>query len=325
MWHKEGLKVADIAHKTGFDRQFINRWIKKFESGEPIEEGKRTGHPRKLDKQVEQLLEHTMRGKRRRSSRIVARDLKRRKIADISHMTVQRAAHRLGMRPFRRRKTSRLTKQYMMQRFKFAKSSKNKDWSAVVFSDEHKFKQFKGGNPAHDIVWAKSASEVPVKEIERWGLTLDAWAGISSRGKTKLMLYEGTLKANGYQNILEKALLPAAKEWFEDEKEGWELQQDKASCHTAKSTTRFLEEKGIAVVEGWPTKGDDINPMENLWAILDERLEKKKFTTKQGMKKAVTAIWKDIDEELLNKLIQSIPDRLRRIVKAKGGSIKNVS
>lgn len=324
MWYKEGLSVADIVHKTGFDRQFVNRWIKKFEIGEPIEEGKHTGRPRKLSIRVEQAIERAMRGKRRRSSRVVARDLKRKKIADVSRMTVQRAAHNRGLRPFRQRRTSRLTERHKAQRLEFAKSTKNKDWSVVIFSDEHKFKQFKGGNPAHDIVWGKSVDEVPVQEVERWGLTVDAWAGISSKGKTNLVTYEGTLDAIGYQHILEEALLPAATEMFEDEEHGWELQHDKATSHTAKSTMRFLEDNGIAVVDSWPTKGDDINPMENLWAILDERLEKKKFTTKQGMKKAVTAIWEEIDDELLHKLINSVPNRLRKIVKAQGGSIKNV-
>ena len=89
-------------------------------------------------------------------------------------------------------------------------------------------------------------------------------------GKTELVLYEGTLDAHTYQDILQKTLLPAAQELFQDEKDGWELQQDKASCHTAKSTKRWLEQHGVDVVEGWPTKGDDINPIENLWAILDE-------------------------------------------------------
>jgi len=59
---------------------------------------------------------------------------------------------------------------------------------------------------------------------------------------------------------LNKSLLPAAMGWFEDEKNGWELH--KATSHTAKSTKRWLEEKGVAVVEDWPTKCDDINPME---------------------------------------------------------------
>ena len=152
----------------------------------------------------------------------------------------------------------------------------------------------------HDttVVWAKSVSEVPGKEVERWGLAVNTWAGFSSRGKTKLAFYEGTLDAPAYQNILQKKLLPAAQEWFEDENEGWELQQDKASCHTAKSTEGWLEQHGVAVVEGWPTKGDDINPIENLWAILDERLEDKKFKTEKGMKKKIRQLWDELDSSL---------------------------
>ena len=64
-----------------------------------------------------------------------------------------------------------------------------------MFSDEHRFKQFKGGNPRHNFVWAKSVSEVPGQEMERWGLAVDAWAGFSSRGKTRLAFYQGTLDA----------------------------------------------------------------------------------------------------------------------------------
>ena len=51
-------------------------------------------------------------------------------------------------------------------------------------SDEHKFKQFKGGNPRHKFVWAKSVGEVPGKAMERWGLTVDAWGGFGWQGKT---------------------------------------------------------------------------------------------------------------------------------------------
>ena len=217
-----------------------------------------------------------------------------------------------------------MTEKHKQSRLQFAKANSNKDWSLVVFSDEHKFQQYKGGNPTHDQVWAKSKSEVPGREVERWGLAMDVWAGISSQGKTELFFYEGSLNAQGYQHILRQALRPMAQVWFENEKNGWELQQDKATAHTAKSTRDFLKLNGIAVVEDWPTKGDDINPMENLWAILDERLEKKKFHTQKSMKKAICEIWVGVDKTLLNNLIASVPDRLRRMVKAKGGSIKSV-
>ena len=99
---------------------------------------------------------------------------------------------------------------------------------------------------------AKSVGEVPGKQMERWGLTVDAWGGFSWQGKTDLVFYEDTLDAPAYQDILKNSLLPAAKEWFGDEKEGWELQQDKATCHTAKST-KWLERHEVVVVEGWPT------------------------------------------------------------------------
>ena len=71
-----------------------------------------------------------------------------------------------------------------------------------MFSDEHRFKQFKGGNPRHNFVWTKSVSEVPGKEMERWGLTVDAWGGFSLQGKTDLVFYEDTLDAPAYQDIV---------------------------------------------------------------------------------------------------------------------------
>ena len=76
---------------------------------------------------------------------------------------------------------------------------------------------------------------------------------------------------------------------------------------------------GLRWWKGWPTKGDDINPIENLWAILDERLEDKKFRTEKGMKKAIRQVWDEVELSLLHNLIHSIPDRLRRIRKAAGG------
>jgi transposase len=324
-WHKQGLTTAGICRNTGFDRQFVARCISKYNDSGSVDDAKPTGRKRKLSTHMERTVETKMRGKRRRSSRVVARELNQQHIADVSHQTVQRTAHRRGLRALKQRKTSRLSETHKRGRLEFAKAYRMKNWSNVIFTDEHTFKQFKGGNPRHDFVWAKTPSEVPVKEVERWGLALDVWAGISLRGKTEVAFYEGSLNAHAYQDILENTLLPAAQDLFEDEKGGWELQQDKATCHTAKSTQEWLESHGVDVVEEWPTKGDDINPIENLWAILDDKLATKKFRTKKGMTKAIRQIWDEVDLPLLRNLIQSVPDRLRRIRKAEGGSIKAVN
>ena len=323
-WHKEGLKPAEIVHKTGFTFDFVNRWIKRFEQAGTIQEERRSGRKRKHSEAADRAVETTMAGKQRRSTRVVARLLKKQKKADISYRTVSRIAHSRGLRPYRMQTGSRLTDTHRKKRLAFAKEIKNKDWSSTFFTDEHTFKQFKPANQMHDIVWAKNESQVPDREVERWGSSLNVWAGISSRGKTDIHFYNGTLKAEDYQNILEESLLPAAQEQFEDKGDEWELQQDKATCHVARSTTEWLEENGVTVFNSWPTKGDDINPVENLWAILDERLQARKFKTPAGMKKAIREEWNNIDQSTIDNLIESVPGRLRRVIKAKGGSIKRI-
>ena len=174
-WYKEGLTTAEICRKTGFYKQFVTHWISKYKDSGSVDDAPRAGRPRKLSARVERAVEKKMRGKRRRSSRVIERELKRQKVSDVSYKTVQRTVHRRGLHAFKQRKTSRLSKAHKRGRLKFARTNIKKDWSNVVFSDEHKFKQFKGGNPRHNFVWAKSVGEVPGKEMERWGLTVDAW------------------------------------------------------------------------------------------------------------------------------------------------------
>ena len=167
---QRSLTPADICHKTGFDRRFVTRWISKYNESGSVDDVERAGGPRKLSTRVKRTVETKMRGHKRRSSRVVARELKRQKIADVSYRTVQRTVRRRGLHAFKQRKTSRLSKAHKHGRLQFAKNNIKKDWSNVVFSDEHRFKQFKGGNPRHNFVWAKSVSEVPGQEMERWGL-----------------------------------------------------------------------------------------------------------------------------------------------------------
>ena len=76
-----------------------------------------------------------MKRKRHRSSRVIARELKKQKVVDVSHMTVQRTMHRRG------------TPSNSAKNLETVKKHGRLDWSNVVFSDEHKFEQFKKRQP----------------------------------------------------------------------------------------------------------------------------------------------------------------------------------
>ena len=79
-WHKQGPTPAEICRRTGFDYHFVTRWIAKHNDSGSLDDDNRAGRPRKLSKSVELTVERKMREKRRRSSRVIARELKRQKV-----------------------------------------------------------------------------------------------------------------------------------------------------------------------------------------------------------------------------------------------------
>jgi len=96
-------------------------------------------------------------------------------------------------------------------------------------------------------------------------------------GKVFLTFYEGTLNAHDYQMILRNHLYHQAGQlWGEGI---WVMLQDGATCHTAGSTTRNIRTHAGDVIE-WSTASPGINPMENVWSILKDRVAKKTPETK---------------------------------------------
>ena len=50
--------------------------------------------------------------------------------------------------------------------------------------------------------------------------------------------------------------------------------QDNAPCHTANSVKTFLSEEDVTVME-WPGQSPDMNPIENVWKLLNGRAKEK--------------------------------------------------
>lgn len=322
--HKHGWGCTAIATDAGCYRQQVYHWIDVYKKTGAVEDEKRSGRKRKLSATMEKKVVDYLTGDKDNTTRRAAKRLKTETGIEIDQSTVRNIAHRRNKKAFRRRRSSRLTVQHKKGRLRFAHNNAAKDWSSVIFSDEHTIKQFTKGNPQHNYQWAESLDEVKSTEVERWPLSLKVWAGISREGKTDLHFYTGDLDAPTYQGILQDTLLPAAQGMFEDEEIEWEFMQDKATCHTATATKKWLADHEIKVIDDWPTKGDDINPIENLWAILDERVQKRKFTTLNGMKKVVREEWNKLDQSLLHRLIDSVSDRIRKVIEARGGHTKNI-
>ena len=80
------------------------------------------------------------------------------------------------------------------------------------------------------------------------------------------------------------------------------FQQDNYPKHKAtKKTTAFFKSNKIKLLE-WPPQSPDLNPIENLWAYLDENVNKINVTDKILYYTALQKAWNKIDPEYLKKL-----------------------
>ena len=72
-----------------------------------------------------------------------------------------------------------------------------------------------------------------------------------------------------YGNVLLRAILPAATRLYGSTK-NWVFMQDGASSHTAGSIRQILQQHRIKTLK-WPPNSPDLNPIENMWAMVQRR------------------------------------------------------
>ncbi len=141
----------------------------------------------------------------------------------------------------------------------------------------------------------------------------------SSAGVGPLRFLKTNITEPVYQYILEHFMLPSADQLFKDA--DFIFQQDLAPAHTAKSTTSWLNDHSVGVLD-WPANSPDLNPIENLWGIVKRKMRNKRPKNADELKATVKEPWASIPPQQCHKLITSMPRRIEAVIKAKGAPTK---
>ena len=74
----------------------------------------------------------------------------------------------------------------------------------------------------------------------------------------------------------------------------------------------------------WPPSSPDLNPIENLWSILKQKIYEggRQFTSKQQLWEAILTSCKEIQAETVQKLTRSMDARIVKLLSNKGSYVK---
>ncbi len=99
------------------------------------------------------------------------------------------------------------------------------------------------------------------------------------------------------------------------------FQQDLAPAHTAKGTKSWFNGHGVGVLD-WPANSPDLNPIENLWGIVNRKMKDTRSNNADDLNADIKATLASITPEQCHKLITSMPRRIDAVIHAKGGPTK---
>jgi len=244
----------------------------------------------------------------------------------VSNKTIQRRLNKFGLKGCVAKKKPFISIKNKKKRLQFAKKHIDwtvKDWKQVLWSDESKY-NMKASDGA--VYVRRKKGEALKMNCMRGtvkhggGGNIMVWGCMSAAGVGRLQKVDGIMTATTYIDILKNSMLPSKKEIFGRKK--CIFMHDNDPKHAAKATKAWLEKQKLEVME-WPPQSPDLNPIENLWEILNQHRDKSKRM------KNTTELWEDcqktwatITPDLCMKLVESMPRRLAEVIKNKGGSTK---
>jgi transposase/predicted transcriptional regulator len=246
---------------------------------------------------------------------------------EVSKRTIQKALRMEGIRSCIPRPKPLISPINKAKRLAFAIQHQNytmADWRKVIWSDESTFSQFQTSGWGR--VWRMSDEEFHedcIASTVKHSPKRMFWGCFSWFGLGPIIPLVGPVTGKTYRDVLETYAVPTLKEQARKVRKKFVFQEDNAPVHTAKVARDFLNLNNVALLP-WPPQSPDLNPIEELWSIVESGLRKRKPgpSNIQELEKMIIEEWKSIPKETYRSLISSMPSRIQAVISAKGGHTK---
>uniref|UniRef100_A0A915D535 Tc1-like transposase DDE domain-containing protein n=1 Tax=Ditylenchus dipsaci TaxID=166011 RepID=A0A915D535_9BILA len=136
------------------------------------------------------------------------------------------------------------------------------------------------------------------------------------------------MDAREYQEVFSHSLMPYL---HNHSRQKLVYQQDNAGVHVSRNRRRsdpqfvpmmeWFQEQGIELLK-WPSVPPDLNLMENFWGIMVRHIfnDGKQYDNEAQLKRAIQKTWNEIQPELIQKLVDSMKDRIFQVIQRIGST-----
>jgi len=307
---KQGIRTAAEIHSlTKFPLKTIYRNLKKIEETGDVKHKGSSGRIKKITADASRAIGQYIRRNPTLFSVSIAEKLDDIGV-NVSRSTVSRHLADLGYWNALPLSTPMLTSAHKQKRVEWAQKHKDDNWKNTLFSDETSFQLFRN-TIKH---WYKNAR--PIRPMPKDRSKIFAWGGFCVKGKTSLFCFRRIMDGKYYTEILEKHI-PEIRSMLRDE---WRLQQDNDPKHTSRVAREFLN-SNVPEVMDWPSNSPDLNPIENLWAIVKRNVEKRRPKNLSELESFLGEEWDNIPNSLLISLVDSMSRRCNEVIEKNGERI----
>jgi len=342
--------LSAAARETGTDLKFVKRWVGRINSGHGVAKRSGGGRPRTLDKagagRALELLLAGNSGADRIASKLFIEGITKNK---LHRTTVARRAKEEAKSQGRPivaltgKPKQGLTQATKAKRLQFALDNKSRDWRSVMFSDRKRFQWRYPGTSIRPVSWVEKGQRREAVQASH-PLSLNVYMGITVHGLTRCHVVAGSSKHKStftnkkggqaknitgaeYVDVLETTLLPDGCKLFKEHGVScWTFQQDNDPSH--KKAASIVENwKGnknhsVELLQGWPPHSPDLSPIENVWGMVQNKVDAKGCKTFDEFTAAVVQELQAVSKEALANLYNSMKNRMAKVIQNKGGKTR---